>query len=128
MGKEKIVIDTNIWISGLGWGGYPREVIKKDCEILTCNEQLSEIQRVLNYPKFIFTQEEKFRILSYIIKNTTLINISNKLRVTKDPDDNMLIETALIGGASIIVTGDKNIFDYRGIKVLTAKEFIIQHL
>jgi len=47
--------------------------------------------------------------------------------VKSDPSDDIILATALAGQASYIVSGDKHLLDlgvYRGIKVVTAIEFV----
>ena len=69
MGKKRIVLDTNILISALGWSGNPRiifdKVIEGEFELILSFKQLDELLRVLNYPKFKFTYEQKDPLLMY---------------------------------------------------------------
>ena len=59
MGK-KVVLDTNILISAFGWGGNPKQIfnkiIGKELELITSSEQFEELSKVLDYPKFNFTE------------------------------------------------------------------------
>ena len=61
MGK-KVVLDTNVLISALGWGGNPKMIFIKCIDghlsLVTSKEQLDELQRVLEYPKFGFTETQ----------------------------------------------------------------------
>lgn len=54
----KIVLDTNVFVSAIGWKGASREIFK-DCiegnlELFISTEIFDEIKRVLNHPKFKF--------------------------------------------------------------------------
>ncbi len=88
----KIVIDTNIYISAIFWGGKPRSVVD-----LGRNGQIS-----------IFTS------------STLPIKASRKITVIDDdPDDDKFIECAVASRAGFIVSGDKhllNLKEYKGIK------------
>lgn len=48
MGKKKVVLDTNILISALGWQGKPKEVFRKcvsgEEELITSVQQLNELR------------------------------------------------------------------------------------
>jgi predicted nucleic acid-binding protein len=47
--------------------------------------------------------------------------------VPQDPDDDKFIETALVGGAAIIVSGDRHLLalgKVQGIEILTARQFL----
>ena len=70
MGKKKVVIDTNTLISAFGWGGKPLEIVKLVVEgrheLILSLKQLEEFIKVLDYPKFGFTDEQKERFVSLI--------------------------------------------------------------
>ena len=72
MGK-RVVIDTNVLISALGWAGAPRKVINKvfdgEPNLYISEEILTELIKVMNYPKFGFTEEQKIR---FIPKDTNI--------------------------------------------------------
>ena len=63
MGKTKVLLDSNIFISALGWNGKPRVIFEKclhgELELVTSASQLDELMRVMDYPKFKFTEEQK---------------------------------------------------------------------
>ena len=47
--------------------------------------------------------------------------------VCRAPDDNMVLECALVGHAQYIVSGDKDLLDlkeFRGIRIVRAAEFL----
>lgn len=57
-----------------------------------------------------------------------LVKISQGLKVVDaDPDDDMVIECAVVGGATHIITGDKHLLSmgkYDSIKIVNAADFI----
>ena len=132
MGKEKVVLDTNIQISALGWKGKPNQIfdkiVKKKVELVISDKQFNELSEVLDYPKFQFTEEQKDRFKSLILEIATFVKPLEKIEVIKnDPDDNMHLEAAVAGNVKYIVTGDPDLLDlneFRGIKILTPKEFL----
>jgi putative PIN family toxin of toxin-antitoxin system len=58
---EKVVIDTNVFVSAFGWGGTPLKVIEllENGEIINCisEEILAELCSTLSYPKLDFPLE-----------------------------------------------------------------------
>lgn len=132
MGTTKATLDTNILVSALGWEGNPKLVFSKivdnEVELIISYEQFSELSRVLNYSKFQFTEEQKSRFKSLIVEIAKFVESTEKLDVIKtDPDDNMIIETAIAGNADYIITGDPdllNLKEFRGIKIITARAFL----
>src|SRR3989338_8234325 len=127
MGK-KVVLDTNIFISALGWKGKPRQLFQKcingELELVTSPQQISELMRVMSYPKFSFTQEEKDTFISIILEIARLVYITGKIKVIKeDPDDDAILETASLGKADYIISGDTHLLklkEFGKVKIATA--------
>ena len=63
MGKTKVTLDTNILISAFGWKGKPKQVfakaLKGEVELVISDKQFDELERVLDYPKFSFTEKQR---------------------------------------------------------------------
>jgi putative PIN family toxin of toxin-antitoxin system len=60
--KTKVILDTNILVSALGWekGNSHKilqKVIDRELELFISHEQFEEISRVLDYPKLKFAEE-----------------------------------------------------------------------
>lgn len=136
MGKTKVLLDTNILISALGWNGKPRELFQKclthELELITSTQQLEELERVLNYPKFNFTELEKDTFLTIILEIATIVSIGGNLNIIKeDLTDNLLLETALVGNVNFLISGDPhllNLKEFARIKIITANEFLLLDL
>ncbi len=134
MGKTKIVLDTNILISALGWPGKPRQIfnmtLEGDVELLISQKQIDELQRVLNYPRLGFTENQKTRFLFILLETATLVETSNKLKIVKDdPDDDVILESAVENNADFLVTGDPHLLkinEFNKVKILTAAQFLKQ--
>tara|TARA_Y100000310_G_C20430485_1_gene691227 strand:- start:47 stop:487 length:441 start_codon:yes stop_codon:yes gene_type:complete len=131
MGK-KVVLDTNILISALGWKGKPREVFQKcingELDLVISKEQIKELKRVMDYPKFTFSEEQKETFLSIILEFATLVKISSKLKIIKDdPDDDAILETGLVGDVDYIISGDPHLLklnEFNNIKIVKVSEFL----
>ena len=129
-----VVYDTNILISGMVWGGVPYDCIKlamtDKVEGVTCSEIISEFDEKLT-TKLGYTHYRISRIVSRLLGFLRVVKIKNQLeRITTDPDDNKIIECAVVGGATHIVTGDKRhllpLKNYQGIHIVTAIDFLEQ--
>jgi putative PIN family toxin of toxin-antitoxin system len=127
----KIVIDTNIYISAVFWGGKPREIVDlgRDEKILifTSSEIENEIVEKLR-TKFRLDEDEIKNILldfsTFTIPTEVSVNVD---AVSEDSEDNKFIECALTCNADFIVSGDRHLLkikEYAGIKVLRASEFL----
>jgi len=131
MGKKKIVVDTNNLISGLGWEGNSRELIRKiinkEYELCISIKQLAELKRVMDYLKFNFTEQQKSKFLEILTEIATIADTKTSLNITRDPEDNMLLECAVEVNADYIISGDedlKKLKEFKGIKIVSVKDFL----
>lgn len=131
MKKSTVVFDTNILFSGVGWKGSPYSCLQLAREGMvthvTCLEILAEFNEKLQ-SKMGQSMEEAARTVAEILSFSQLATIESKLHVvTADPDDDMVLECALVGKADFIVSGDKHLLDmerYEGIHILRAGIFL----
>lgn len=132
MGKKKVILDTNILISALGWKGNPRAIFNKvingKIELIISFKQIGELLRVMEYPKFKFSKEQKDRFLSILLEVSTLVTTTSKLDIIKeDPDDNLILEPANEMKIDYIISGDEHLLklkEFKGTKIVTAKQFL----
>ena len=90
--ETKVVLDTNVWISALLWGGKPAKIIKAAeqgrINILISEGIISEISQVLTYPKFkrIYQSEGLGieNLIETVLKINRLVNVNKKLAVVKE--------------------------------------------
>ena len=132
MGKTKVLLDTNILISALGWSGKPKVIFEKclqeELELVASPNQIEELKRVMDYPKFNFTEEQKAMFVSIIMEIATMVEITGKVKViVDDPDDNAILETAIVGDANYLISGDPHLLklkEFAKVKIVTASEFL----
>ncbi len=132
MGKTKVLLDTNILISALGWSGKPKFIFEKclhgELELVTSPNQIEELKRVMDYPKFNFTEKQKAMFISIILEIATLVEIIGKVKViVDDSDDNAILETAIMGNVHYLISGDPHLLklkEFAKVKIVTASEFL----
>jgi putative PIN family toxin of toxin-antitoxin system len=133
----RVVLDTNIWLSGLFWDGEANKIIEqgenKRITILISEEILLEIKDVLQKEsKFTAFLDSKDASVKEVIKTilfiSELITPKTKLTIVKDdPDDNKILEAAVDGKAKYIITYDKHLLsleEFQGISMLHPKTFL----
>lgn len=127
----KVVIDTNVLISGILFDGNESEVLdlidQKRIKLIVSEEILNEYKRVLLYKKFQLTKEEVETILSRVIQISEFVIPIKKLSIVRDSSDNKFVECAVEGDTMFIISGDKHLLELKtfdGIKILNAKEFL----
>lgn len=133
MGKTaKVVLDTNVLVSALGWQGNPHKVLQrvvdKEAELFISYEQFEELARVLDYPKFSFTEEEKTRFKALISAMAVFVTPRTRLDIVKeDPSDNRILECALVAKADFIISGDEHLLalgKLEGTMIVSAGQFM----
>ncbi|HQS83803.1 MAG: putative toxin-antitoxin system toxin component, PIN family [Alphaproteobacteria bacterium 16-39-46] len=130
----KIVLDTNVWISGLMLPqSKAGDIIKKWKEgkfiIVTSKPILDEIRRVLLYPKIFkkigWNREEidfYLESLSFFTETVSFNKVS--VKVEKDPHDAPILETLIKSNADFLVTGDKVLLDFQSsFAILSVSDF-----
>ena len=128
-----IVIDTNVFISAILFGGAPGRLVDlwKTGRIrpLITKEILKEYIRVFAYPKFKLSENE----INYIVHQEILPffkvvkSIPGPSIINEDPDDDKFIQCAVAGNAKYIVSGDQHLLalkSYKNIKILTPSQFV----
>jgi len=134
--EPKVVLDTNVWVSALLWGGKPAEIIKAAeqyrVSILTSEEIVTEVNQVLTYPKLKKTyRAEGLRsedLIETVLKIAKFVKVTKKLNVVKEhPVDDKFIECAFAAGADYIVSGDKHLLKvacYKKTQIVPVNEFL----
>jgi len=127
----KIVIDTNVYISAIFWGGKPRQVVDLGrsgrVDIFTSSAIENEIVEKL-IEKFKLNEEETENVLIDFSTFTIPVEVSVHINaIAQDSEDNKFIECALTYNADYIVSGDRHLLElkeYAGVKILNASEFL----
>ena len=135
MTVPSIVLDTNVLISAIVFGGRPREVLEKVISgafvMAISTEMLDEFQGVLEGRKFRYPGAIVRTIVNELLAVSELVRPAMKVQVIKaDPTDNRILECALESKAVCIVTGDKHLLElgqFQGIPILDVAAFLARH-
>ena len=131
----RVVLDTNVIVSGTFWSGVSFQVMRlvdeeKICLVLS-SEILREYSEILSSKEILTKTGSDCRIIDRVLRKISgkaiLVLPTSKLCVVKDdPDDNKFIEAAVTGNASFIVTNDKHLLKlvrYGKIEIVTPEAF-----
>ena len=95
--------------------------------MVTSQDIIQEIGRTLTR-KFGFPLEDTREFLKTIVLSSYVVSPTEKLYVVEaDPDDDKIIECAIAGDASLIVSGDRHLLDmkkYRSIVIISPQDFL----
>ena len=131
---QKIIVDTNVFVSALIQKSYPYYIVSKvlsgeDFQLCLSQELLEEYFEVLNRNKFARFPEfhNNAQILLASIEGVSkMYKPTAKLKILTDNDDNKILELADISKADFIITGNTNDFTiqhYKRTKIVTPKQF-----
>jgi uncharacterized protein len=128
----RVVFDTNIYISGILFKGNPRKLldmaIKGKIRLYVSPEIIDELKDVLARKKFGFAHYSIQSIINEIEAISALLSPAQKYSViSRDLDDNIIIDCAVEANADYIVTGDNDLLSlklFQKIKIVNPAEFI----
>lgn len=125
----KIVLDTNVFISGIFWKGPPRRILdlwaSHKVEIIITKSILAEYARVLK--RFDPGGTVARRWETFSVENSQIVEEKVHLKLCRDPDDDKFLSCALLGNTDYLVSGDDDLLSLKTIgasKIVTAKEFL----
>ena len=130
--KPKVVIDTNVFVSGLTFKGKPREgldlVWRGDIEACISLFILRELEETLK-KDFGWNSDQVKHTIEKIKVNTILVHPKNKVSVIKEKDDdNRILECAIEARVPYLISGDRKhllpLKEYQGTKILSPAEFL----
>ncbi|MBC8446750.1 MAG: putative toxin-antitoxin system toxin component, PIN family [Chloroflexi bacterium] len=136
------VIDTSVWVSAfLNPAGFPARLValgkKGGFDVVTSLPLLAELAEVLCRPRIKkvrdTTDSDADAFVRTIAGLAHVVPVTGELRLCRDPDDDIVLETAIEGGATHVVSRDEDItrdLDLQaqlitsGIKVVTISHFL----
>jgi len=130
----KVIIDTNILISGLLKSPSCRKIIRlleeKRFILITSPPILDELMGVISRPKFhnVILRETIEKLIEIMKTQAILVKPSRLLFVIKeDPADNRFLEAALQANVDLIISGNHHLLslkNFHNIPIITSKEFL----
>jgi len=134
----RLVLDTNIVVSGLIWGGIPRQLLDfgrdERVTFFTSSVLLDELADVLEREKFARLLASQTITPAFLMQRygmlAELVKPHPIERIVRDIDDDAVIATALVAEADIIATGDSDLLvlhPWQGMQILNATN-TLQHV
>jgi putative PIN family toxin of toxin-antitoxin system len=127
----KVILDTNIFISGIFWTGCSHDILElwKDGKftLITSTDIVSELMEVLDDFKIKLPDDLIKEWVELIIENSEIVEPEERIDAVKDdPDDNIFIEVAAASEADYIISQDKHLLKlkkFRKTRIITPEEF-----
>jgi putative PIN family toxin of toxin-antitoxin system len=132
MRPRVVVLDTNVLISAILFGGPPKAIL--DLVVtgyVSCAVSapiLEELRDVLTRSKFGFSAEQAFQVVEELMGLCCLVSPNVRIDcVAADPDDDRILECTVEARADAIVSGDEHLVAlerYRAIPILSPAAFL----
>jgi putative PIN family toxin of toxin-antitoxin system len=127
----RIVVDTNVIVSALVFGGVPRQVLDLAltgiCSFYFSEPIQTEVERILE-GKFGWSPKEIHARGRPIWRSGTRVNPHVSLAVvTEDPDDDRILECAVAAEADAIISGDRHLLrlgSFQSIPIEAPRQFL----
>lgn len=133
MDETKVVLDTNVLVSSLLKSESKarqiyRLVLRGKIKLYISKPLLSELERVLEYPKFKIERLQRQVFLKNLTRIGILIHPTQKIDLIKeDPPGNRFLECAVTAGVDYLVSGDSKhllpLKNFQGVKIITPSAF-----
>lgn len=131
--RERFVFDTNVLVSALLFRqSKPRQAFERaflSGSVLVSDKLLIELRDVLNRPKFdrYVSQAERVAFFADLNSNGEKVVVNVSIQACRDPKDNHILELAVSGSATCIVSGDGDLLaldPFQGIPIRTPDAFL----
>jgi uncharacterized protein len=128
----KAVVDTNVVISGIFFGGVPRKILElahqRGFSMVVSHEMLTEYAAVVDRVAAKYPRVQGRQILEAVVAIAEVsLSVALGQPITADPTDDKFFAAALGAGAKRIVSGDKHLKDvsgWSGIEVFSPAAFL----
>ena len=125
----RLVLDTNVVASAVLWGGVPLLLLQagreKRVDLFTSAALLAELTDILGRRKFDKKIAASTLTVDQLVDRyaalAALVRPTPTPRIAPDPDDDVVIGTALAAKADLVVTGDKpllSVAEYQGVRLV----------
>jgi putative PIN family toxin of toxin-antitoxin system len=132
MTHPRIVVDSNVIVSGFLFGGNPARVLGSVVEGVTlCFTSLpilDEVRGVLQRPKFGLSAEQALAFVDEFHLLCRVVDPRHRVQaIADDPKDNMVLECADAAKANVIVSGDAHLLELKrwgSVRIVSPADFI----
>lgn len=133
MGRERIVLDTNVLISGaLSITSTPARALEKAIstgDLLASMATLRELTEKLLSPRFdaYVSREKREALLLRLAPLVEIVEVVQSIHGSRDPTDDKFLDVAVNGRADVIVTGDGDLLalhPFRSIAILSPAAYL----
>ena len=127
----KVVLDTNVLVSGVFWRGPSRDILdlwaQERIDVVVSPSILKEYDRVLEEMERKKSTDVVEEWRGFIIRQSILIYPEGKFRLCRDPHDDKFLHCAISAGAKLLISGDKDLLVLKRVSetdIVSPKAFL----
>lgn len=131
--EQRFVLDTNVVVSALllphSTPGQALHRARQAGVVLLSLATTDELRIVFQRPKFdkYVPLVDRMQFLATLIRDSTFVAVTERLQICRDPKDDKVLELAVNGSATYLVTGDQDLralHPFRNIPIVSPGEFL----
>ena len=109
----KIVLDTNVFVSGLLYGGMSHVILRliTDNKLQLCISDELTKEVIEKFKAHEASEEQIANVIEFLGKKGDFVIPTIKVIVSRDPKDNYLLELAETSLADYLITRDKDLLE-----------------
>ena len=110
---QRVVFDSNIWVSfaiGKRLNELRTALTNPKIEVFVCQKLLWEVKAVVQKPKLLkYLSQDRQKMLLELLQACQWVNIEEQIVLSRDPNDNYLLDLVAAADADFLVTEDNDL-------------------
>jgi len=129
--SKRVVFDSNIWVSfaiGKRLNELRMALTHPKVEVFVCRKLLWEVGEVIQKPKLLrYISKERHKMLLGLMQACQLVDIVEEISMSRDSNDDYLLDLAVAANADYLVTGDNDLLilkNYQNTSIVSFTSFM----
>jgi putative PIN family toxin of toxin-antitoxin system len=125
----KVVLDTNVFVSGIFWGGPPHKILElwasDKIQVLITKKILEEYFKTIQ--KIDSDKKVLLKWTAFVTENSVVLEDKNMVDICRDPGDNKFLNCAFVGKADYLISGDDDLLIFQQVglvRILNPSRFL----
>jgi len=128
---QHVIFDSNIWISfaiGKRLNELKTALTHPNVKVYICKKLLREVSGTIQKSKFLkYISFERRQMLLELMKACYCVEIVEQVQISRDPNDNFLLDLAVKVNAGYLITGDQDLLilkKYHQTNIISFNSFL----
>ena len=128
---KRVIFDANVWVSfaiGKRLDELRVALTHPRVKVFICQKLLWEVRGVVQKPKLLkYISRDRQKLLFDLMQSCQCMKIVEQVSVSRDPNDDYLLDLAIVTGADYLVTGDSDLLvlkNYQNTNIVSFSSFM----